>query len=358
MNIDDLRNQVQMQAVAGDGAFVADAFASVFAQKLEEAEILTDINVERLQCNGPRGKRLELLGYSENSFEQSLTILAGKYFGTDRVLTMTEAKDILNRATSFVENSATGWLQKNLEFSSREWEYSDYFRQQIAENKVAKIRVILITDAIMSDRIKSIESGTVTGIKTTYEIWDQKRLIDAAIPDMGSEDIQVDLTKWIPGGLPCLVASSTDDATRTYLAVVPAQILADVFEEYGSLLLESNVRTFLSTRGPVNKGIQATLSREPERFLAYNNGITTTSTKVEIDTSSNGTRITKIEKLQIVNGGQTTASIAHFLRNSREANLQDVSVQMKLVTVTQSDASSVVQSVAKYANSQNRVSGC
>ncbi|MEU5839577.1 AIPR family protein, partial [Streptomyces diacarni] len=53
---------------------------------------------------------------------------------------------------------------------------------------------------------------------------------------------------------------------------------------------------------------------------------------------------------------QTTASIAHFLRNNREANLEDVAVQMKLVTVTDSDSSSVVQSVAKYANSQNRVS--
>ena len=356
MNVEDLRNDIQMQAIAGEGSFLVDAFASVFSQKLEDAEIVSDINVERLQCNGPRGKKLELLGYSESSFEQSLTILSGRYFGSDKVLTMTEAKDILGRATGFIENSANGWHGKNLEYSSREWEYADYFARQISEGKVTKIRVILITDGIMSDRIRSIESGVTSGLKTTYEVWDQKRIIDAALPDLGSEDIHVDLERWIPGGLPCLIAPGRDEATRTYLAVVPAQVLADVFDEYGSLLLESNVRTFLSTRGQVNKGIQGTLAREPERFLAYNNGITTTATSVGLQDSDSGISITSIDKWQIVNGGQTTASIAHFLRINRDADLENVSVQMKLVTVTESDTSSVVQSVAKYANSQNRVS--
>ncbi|MEU5832053.1 AIPR family protein, partial [Streptomyces diacarni] len=302
MNVEDLRNEVLMQAVAGEGSFLVDAFTSVFAQKLEDAEIVSDLNVERLQCTGPRGRKLELLGYSENDLEQSLTILSGRYFGHDKVLTKTEATDILGRATSFIENSVNGWLANNLEYSSREWEYSDYFARQIVENKATKIRVILITDGIMSERIKSIESGTTAGLKTIYEVWDQKRIIDATLPDLGSEDIHVDLERWIPGGLPCLLAPGKDDSTRTYLAVVPAQVLSDVFDEYGSLLLESNVRTFLSTRGKVNKGIQNTLAREPERFLAYNNGITTTARNVELKDTNIGTSITSIDNWQIVNG--------------------------------------------------------
>lgn len=353
--IDDLRNEIKVAAVAGDGAFEIEAFANVFAARLEDVEAVADLNVEPLRCNGPRGKRLELLGYAENPIEQSLVILAGRYFGHDETLTMTGAKDAISRATGFVEASATGWLTKNLEASSREWEYADYFSKQIAEARIAKIRVILVTDGTMSDRIRTIESDVVAGLRTTYEVWDQRRIIDAALPDRGSEDIHIDFTKWIPDGLPCLVAAGDDETTRTYLAVIPAKVLADVFDEYGSLLLESNVRTYLSARGQVNRGIQATLAQEPERFLAYNNGLTTTATEVELGSSPQGATIRSLHRWQIVNGGQTTASLAHFLRSDKSRSVDGVSIQMKLVTVSDADAATVVQSVAKYANSQNRV---
>lgn len=353
--LDELRNEIQVEAVAGAGLFEVEAFAHVFARRLEEAEAAADLNVEPLRCNGPRGKRLELLGYAENRMEQSLVILAGRYFGRDEKLTMAAAKDAIQRATGFVEAAVSGWLTKHLEMSSREWEYAEYFSKQISAGKIARIRVILITDGGMSERIRTIESDVVAGLKTTYEVWDQRRVVDAALPERGSEDIHVDFTRWLPDGLPCLVAAG-DETTRTYLAVIPAGVLADVFEEYGSLLLESNVRTFLSARGQVNRGIQSTLSQEPARFLAYNNGLTTTATEVELGQGSQGTTIRGLHRWQIVNGGQTTASLAHFLRSDKTRSVDDVSIQMKLVTVNDVDSASVVQSVAKYANSQNKVS--
>lgn len=356
IEVDDLRNEIKVKAVAGGGAFEIDAFAEVFARRLEEAEAVADLNVESLRCNGPRGKRLELLGYAESPIEQSLIILAGRYFGGDGTLTMTDAKDAIGRATGFIEAAVDDWLTTNLEMSSREWEYADYFSKQITNGKVAKIRVILITDGLMSDRIRMIESNTVAGLKTTYEVWDRRRIVDAVLPDRGSEDIHVDFVKWLPDGLPCLIAPGDDETTRTYLAVIPARVLADVFDEYGGLLLESNVRTFLSTRGQVNRGIQSTLAQEPERFLAYNNGLTTTAREVELGRSPEGTTIRSLDRWQIVNGGQTTASIAYFLRNNKSKDVDGVSIQMKLVTVSESDSATVVQAVAKYANSQNKVS--
>lgn len=354
--IDELRNEIKIEAVARDGTFEIEAFATVFAQRLEEAETVSDLNVEPLRCNGPRGKRLELLGYAECALEQSLIILAGRYFGNDDTLTKTDAIDAFGRATGFIQAAVDGWLTTNLEISSREWEYADYFAKQINGGNISKIRMILITDGLMSDRIRTIESSAIAGLKTTYEVWDQRRIIDAKMPARGSEDIDVDFTKWAPDGLPCLVAPGDDGAPRTYLSVIPAQVLAEIFEEYGSLLLESNIRTFLSTRGQVNRGIQNTLAQEPERFLAYNNGLTTTATQVELGTSPNGPTIRKLERWQIVNGGQTTASIAYFLRNNKSKNVDGVSIQMKLVTVSELDAATVVQAVAKYANSQNKVS--
>lgn len=356
IDIDDLRNEIKVEAAAGEGAFEIEAFAEVFARRLEDAEAVANLNVEPLRCNGPRGKRLELLGYAESPIEQSLVILAGRYYGSDETLTMTDAKDASGRATSFLEAAVEGWLTTNLEISSREWEYADYFSKQIRDGRVAKIRVVLITDGLMSDRIRTIESNTVAGVKTTYEVWDQRRIVDAALPDRGSEDIHIDFTNWLPDGLPCLVAPGDDETTRTYLAVIPARLLTDVFDEYGSLLLESNVRTFLSARGQVNRGIQSTLAQEPERFLAYNNGLTTTASHVELSHSAQGTTIRSLDRWQIVNGGQTTASIAHFLRNHKGVDIDGVSIQMKLVTVSDADSATVVQAVAKYANSQNRVS--
>jgi hypothetical protein len=263
----------------------------------------------------------------------------------------------MRRATGFIEHSLDGWLEKNLELSSREVEYAQYFKNRFSFGQISKVKVLLITDGMMSERIKTIESETIEKVRYSFEIWDQRRILDADIPDRGSEDIHVDFTKWLPQGLPCLIASSSkQDSSTTILAVIPATILVAVFEEFGSLLLESNVRTFLSARGAVNKGIQATLAHEPSKFLSYNNGLTTTATNVKFGIGSNSSNITSIDKWQIVNGGQTTASIAHFMRGDKSRNVDDVFIQMKLVIVNERDASTVVQSVAKYANSQNRVS--
>lgn len=352
----EIRNEIKLET-AGSDHFEIEAFARVWARHLEEAEQVFDLNVEPLTCRGPRGKRLELLGYSEDQTDQTLTVLAGRYFGEDETLTLTEAKDVLSRASDFLEYSFDGSLNKTLEESSREAEYAEYFKAIFLRSQISKIRILLATDGFMSDRIKNLDPGLIAGVRTVYEVWDQKRLLESGLPELGSEDIQVDFTKWLPEGLPCLVAKNSDIATETYLAVIPAKILAEIFEEFGSLLLESNVRTFLSARGAVNKGIQATLAQEPNRFLAYNNGLTTTATAVRLGGTASRPTITSMDRWQIVNGGQTTASIVHFLRGDKTRVVDDVHVQMKLVRVTDSDSAGVVQSVAKFANSQNRVSG-
>jgi AIPR protein len=353
---DDVRNDVRIEA-AGSTALEFEAFGRILARRLEDAEQVFDLNVETLRCKGPRGKVLELLGYAEDATDNSLTLLTGKYFGDDSTLTLTDAKDALGRATAFIESSSDGWLTENLEPASREAEYAGYFHQRLQSGAVSRIRVILITDGVMSGRIRTIESDLTSGIKTTYEIWDQRRILDVAEPETRSEDIEIDFTRWFPEGLPCLTASSSDSSLPSYLAVLPAKILVEIFNEHGSLLLESNVRTFLSARGSVNRGIQETLRDAPDRFLAYNNGLTTTAMSVDVEAGTQGAHLKAIRGWQIVNGGQTTASIAHYLRGGKDRTVDGVSVQMKLVVVDPADASGVVHAVAKYANSQNKVSG-
>jgi hypothetical protein len=354
--LSELRNEIKIEA-AGSSAFEVEAFARVFARRLEDAEQVFDLTVEALQCRGPRGRRLELLGYAEDSTDGSFTLFAGRYFGSDQTLTLTDARDALGRATGFLQSASDGWLSANLEPSSREAEYADYFQERLSAGVFTRIRVVLATDGFMSDRIRTIDSDIVVGLSTSYEIWDQRRILEAAQPETRSEDIEIDFTRWLPNGLPCLIASETDSSLPSYLAVLPAQVLVDIFNEHGSLLLESNVRTFLSARGVVNRGIQETLRDAPDKFLAYNNGLTTTAMNVDIDNHGTGAYLRSIKGWQIVNGGQTTASIAHYLRGGKDRKVDGVSIQMKLVVVDPADASNVVHAVAKYANSQNKVSG-
>ena len=169
---------------------------------------------------------------------------------------------------------------------------------------------------------------------------------------LGREELTIDLTEWAPTGIPALKASAADGDTTTYLCVLPARLIADLYGRYGGRLLQGNVRSYLSNRGKVNRGIRETVMSKPELFLAYNNGITATATGVEVTSSS----ITKVTDLQIVNGGQTTASLFYAQRDSkRRSQFDEAYVQAKLVVVSPELAQELVPNISRFANSQNKV---
>jgi hypothetical protein len=135
--------------------------------------------------------------------------------------------------------------------------------------------------------------------------------------------------------------------------VVPGSVLGAIYDRWGPRLLEQNVRVFLQARGNVNKGIKKTLEGDPSMFFAYNNGITATAEAVTTAAEEGLMRLTHLKNLQIVNGGQTTASI-HAAHRSK-VDLSNVFVQMKLSVVDPERAEDVVPRRSEYANSQNRV---
>ena len=144
----------------------------------------------------------------------------------------------------------------------------------------------------------------------------------------------------------------------SYLAVVPGQVLNDLYLEYGSRLLEGNVRSFLSVRGKVNKSIQTTIKNYPEMFFAYNNGIAATATELDTKMTEKGLLITRIKDLQIVNGGQTTASITNTLLSARKDENIDLSklyVPMKVSVLEHSMSERIIPKISEYSNSQNKV---
>jgi hypothetical protein len=90
-------------------------------------------------------------------------------------------------------------------------------------------------------------------------------------------------------------------------------------------------------------------------FFAFNNGIACTASSVEVANGKDGLRLLKAADLQIVNGGQTTASLASAIRNDR-ASLKSVFVQMKLSVVAPEESGEVIPEISRCANSQNKVS--
>lgn len=223
---------------------------------------------------------------------------------------------------------------------------------------ISKFKVFFITNGKMSDRLKKIPvSESIANIDVEIQIWDVARLYSLLIESAKDyEDIEISLADFpeTDGGLPFLeIPQAAENHFSCYLSVVPGTFLANIYKEYGSQLLEGNVRSFLSTKTSVNKKIQATINTEPAKFFVYNNGIAVTATKLEFTDN----KITKIQNMQIINGGQTTASLA-YAQYRKSADISKINVQMKLTIVKETnpdDFSQTIQKISRSSNSQNKV---
>ena len=206
----------------------------------------------------------------------------------------------------------------------------------------------------MSTRIDGREEAEISGVPVAHSVWDLGRIHRYAMSGLEREEIIVDLEE-CGGPLVLLPAHFEHTDYESYLAVLPGKQLATIYDRWGARLLEQNVRVFLQARGNVNRGIRNTIENNPQMFFAYNNGITATAESVETVESPRGLLLTSLRNFQIVNGGQTTASIHAALR-TKNVDLSRVFVQMKLSIVDPDSAVEVVPKISEYANSQNRVS--
>lgn len=189
--------------------------------------------------------------------------------------------------------------------------------------------------------------------------WDVARLFKINESNSVHEPIEIEFESFTEDGkgLQCLQVPSIDEMYDCYLAIVPGEILAKLYKEYSNELLESNVRAFLGQAGKFNKGIRETIRTKPQMFLPYNNGITATAESVETKIVDNQLVITKLNDFQIVNGGQTTASLYHTQKKFKDADLSKIFVQMKLTVIKDKEQKNIeVPNISRFANSQNKVS--
>jgi hypothetical protein len=220
---------------------------------------------------------------------------------------------------------------------------------------VTKIKLILITNAVYSARTDAVLAGKIDGIPVTYNIWDLGRFHRFEESGQSREKIMVNFRDEFGEAVPALAAYNDGAEFDTYLMVIKGSQLARIYDKWGARLLESNVRSFLQARGSVNQGIRDTIKDKPSMFFSYNNGLSATADTVDTETGSEGLKLVTATNLQIVNGGQTTASLHAALRLTPE-NLERVYVQMKLTVVPPDSSEVVVPNISKFANSQNKVS--
>jgi hypothetical protein len=225
---------------------------------------------------------------------------------------------------------------------------------------IKRIRVVAFSSARLSTRRKPEMTGEVLGVPVVCSVLDFARYASILNAKGGGEPIEIDVTAVNGAPLPCLPAHSIDGEHTSYLVAVPGTFLAEIYGLYGAKLLEQNVRTFLQARTKVNAGIIKTLETAPEMFFAYNNGLTATAAGITTaPLPGGGLGIASIDNLQIVNGGQTTASILYASdsqRKDRRADLSRVFVQMKLSVVHPDRLEEVVPLISRYANTQNKIS--
>jgi hypothetical protein len=342
---------VQASADA-DGKWAEDAFFDKFCEYLIAAgEIETADRTPYCPARG--GLRVDGYGGDPADCDGVLSLIVADFNQSQAIetLTATEMDAIFKRTENFLSKALDIRFRNSLEESGPAFGLADLIATRWP--MVSKVRMFLVSNRVLSSRVDGRDAGIVQGMSVTYSVWDIARLHRFA-GSGGREDIVVDLEKDFGGALPVLPAHLNNADYEAYLAVVPGPQLAAVYDRWGARLLEQNVRVFLQARGGINKGIRNTLETDAEMFFAYNNGITATAEGVETKQGTGGLVISSLRNLQIVNGGQTTASV-HAASRKKDSDLSRVFVQMKLSIIKPARAMEVVPKISEFANSQNRV---
>ncbi len=348
----DLIAEVE-ESLSTEAPFSQEVFTRLILERLEEAGHL-DATFPLYQEGRVRNAAYRIDGYAFDEERSRLDLFTTIYSGDvpPGKIPSADVTKALERALRFASACVDG-LASQLEPANTD--ASDLAR--LIENEagnLSAIRIVLLTDGIVGSITPPTEWR---GKPLEFEVYDIVRLFRVLGQGETRADIAVDLVALTGKALSCLHVPAQNDDYDAYLAVLPGDVLSQVYERYGVRLLELNVRAFLGLQGrkSVNAELRRTIAEQPSMFLAFNNGIV--ATVDDLDVAAGGTgglEIRSLKGLQIVNGGQTTASL-HRARRKDSVSLDHVSVAVKIIKVGGADLSQMVSSISRAANRQNTV---
>ncbi len=345
----DFRQNLLSSAEARED-FLEAEFALITSRELEDSGAVEGF--ESCQYKAVRGMRVDGYWYNDDGFTLDLFIVDFSNREILESLTKTDADAFFKRLENFFISSAEKALYQELEETSLGYGLARDI--SIRGLTFTRINFYLISERRLSNKVSGFEEKKHRGWTFQYHIWDITRLHRISTSRGGKEEVVIDFSEMFGDGIQCLPAHIDSNEYESFLIVMPAKVLADLYNTYGDRLLEQNVRCFLQARAKVNKGIRHTIMTDPGMFFAYNNGITATAQQVITKRSSAGMFISEIKDLQIVNGGQTMVSLFQTNRKDK-APLDKIFVQMKLSVVDSEKGQEVIPRISEYANTQNKV---
>ena len=330
------------------------AFKTLFLSYLTEAgeTLVSDCTLVDFKKDAENTK---LDGYAFSEYFHSLTLLVSKYQAKSQPekVKKTEIDKLLKKALKFYKTCGTD-LFESLEESS-DW-YQAYEFIKAHKTDIETVNIVLLTN---DETIQYVPDDTRHGkITIRFDVWDIERLYQSVFGGAAVDrQLVVKLKKKYGASLPLIKVRCDNEIYDCYIGVISGELLARIYESEGQDLIQKNVRSFLQATGKVNKGIKLSLANEPQMFMAYNNGISTVADSIVIDekeTIGDVVAITEITGWQIVNGGQTTASIYNAYKSKLPLN--QVNVQIKLSVIKKKDQEEeIIHNISKYANSQNKI---
>lgn len=293
------------------------------------ADAFTEENQDGLEINS--------LGIVISLFDQA---------SNPETLTRTDLQRFLKKQQTFVLNALNKDIDEIYEVDGGANILSKKIRSLHKLNN-PKIRFYIVSNKPLSSRITDLEVDEIDGFKVDVHIWDLNRFYQNEM--QGKERIDTDIAL-DESPIPVLNASYNENDLQIFLAVIPAKTLYNIFDKWGSRLLEQNVRSFLGATNAANKGMRETIRTAPEKFIAFNNGISATAEDIKLNQKN---EITFLKNFQIVNGGQTTATI--YSAGKKQLDLDNIFVQMKLVVVKDVSDSEIFIKISEYSNTQSKV---
>lgn len=315
------------------------------------------------------GERLQLFIIDENTI---------KFGVTDAELLVSQRSEYLaqfSRVGKIIKKAFSGNLSKEIQDSDPLKVLAIELESKEGFNKIDVIEIFLISFSVTTSfrgslpepiKINNIKDEKITRKLTTEsDILNKDVLIQKKIIDMNylfdvmlsrgyREVLTINFDKSFGYSLAAIKAADNKNF-ESYLCVFEASVISDLYKKYSTRLLEKNIRSFLDFRG-VNKGIKETIKNEPEKFIAYNNGLTITATNAKTYEKKKVLYIEELSDFQIVNGGQTTASI--YFSQKDGLDISNVKVMAKINIVKQTDVKELdklINNISKFSNAQTKV---
>lgn len=372
MDVNEYRREF-IEGLRADAAInCTDTDDEFVARSLEILESLGEVNDPVKFYFGKKGQRNRMMQFHAYAFDEadgSIILIISNFKDTvdPEMLTMTQIDVLYKRMVTFIDEVYKGKLSEYCDDADPTLDVAKEIRikigSDIAQSSILKFKFYIISNAKLSEKVKSLKKEDLLERHVELNVWTIERYFEI-MQSFNNEPIVIDVNDFGISGIPCLKAKMSDELDYdAYLAIMPGKFLADIYLTYGSRLLEGNVRAFLSIKGKVNNGIRKTIIKEPMKFFTYNNGIAVTAEHVEFRQSENGLEITCMRDLQIINGGQTTASLASAIIKKDNAQLADIFVPMKLTVIKTTGNedkreelyNNMVETISKCANCQNPV---